>query len=204
MRLAAGRVRPLPSDGQHERVRCQQPRLPRTPPRSPERDGETLAAHRRRPARTPLILLLIGHTEILLTTCWRATIPRVTVSHSEATDQTAATCAQAVLRHRVIQGSHNASLRRAVAGRIAGDDTRSGDRAQRDLSILIGRGFRKQTLSNTSRAWSWRGFQRLGPNAGGGAELGLGGSWSCDLVRVFLLAGTLGIVEPWFGTCGGS
>jgi hypothetical protein len=35
-----------------------------------------------------------------------------------------------------------------------------------------------------------RRFQRLGPNAGGGAERGLGGCWSGDLVVVCRAAGT--------------
>jgi hypothetical protein len=34
------------------------------------------------------------------------------------------------------------------------------------------------------------GFQRLGPNVGGGAEASLGGCWSCDVVVVRLVVGT--------------
>ena len=34
------------------------------------------------------------------------------------------------------------------------------------------------------------GFQRLGPNAGGGAERSLGGCWSSDVMVVRLVAGT--------------
>ena len=48
-----------------------------------------------------------------------------------------------------------------------------------------------------------RGFQRLGPNAGGGAERGTGRCWSRDVVVVRLVAGTAsGVAGSWFGVCG--
>ena len=38
------------------------------------------------------------------------------------------------------------------------------------------------------------GFQRLGPNAGGGAERGTGGRWLGDVVVVRLVVGTAGVL----------
>jgi hypothetical protein len=48
-------------------------------------------------------------------------------------------------------------------------------------------------------------FQRLGPNAGGGAERGTGRCRFSDVVVVRLITGTaLEVAGPWFGICGGS
>jgi hypothetical protein len=66
-----------------------------------------------------------------------------------------------------------------------------GDRPPKHISgVVVGREAR---------------FQRVGPTAGGGAERGLGGCWSCDVVVVRLVDGTaLGVGGSWLGICGGS
>ena len=187
MRLAAGPSPALPSDGQHEQSGANSHAYRER--RHDHLSGMAKLWHPPTPAGAyPLILLLIGHTEILLTTCWRGRRSQRSQlvtrrPHRSNSGYLCPSCAP-TSGH---PGSPNASLRRAVAARIAAR-TRSGDRAQRDLSILIGRGFATDPVEHISGVVTAR-FQRLGPNAGGGAERGLGALWSCDLVRVFLLAG---------------
>jgi hypothetical protein len=46
-------------------------------------------------------------------------------------------------------------------------------------------------------------FQRLGPNAGGGAQHGTGGCRACDVVVVRGVARTaVGVAASWLGVCG--
>ena len=86
-------------------------------------------------------------------------------------------------------------------------DTRSGGRRSATALATDERGFGKQILpkhiSGVVRCRT-AGFQRLGPNAGGGgAERGTGGRWSRDVVVVHLVLGTaLGVVGSRFGVCG--
>jgi hypothetical protein len=92
----------------------------------------------------------------------------------------------------------NASPHVADAQRPAGSkDMRSGAPLDTD------QGVRQQDHRNTSSA-SWDRevrFQRLGPNAGGGAERGTGGCL-CDVVVVRLVAGiAAGVEGSWFGVC---
>jgi hypothetical protein len=66
---------------------------------------------------------------------------------------------------------------------------------------LISRRVRQQVLRNSSPGVVMCGpFQRLGPNAGGGAERGSGRCLSCEVVVVRRVAGTAaGIAGSWFG-----
>ena len=69
---------------------------------------------------------------------------------------------------------------------------------------LISRTVRQQALRNTSPGVVMCGrFQRLGPNAGGGAERGSGRCLSCEVVVVRRVAGTAaGVAGSWFGVSG--
>jgi hypothetical protein len=85
------------------------------------------------------------------------------------------------------------------------EDTRSGGPARSALGTDQELG--RQTTKHISGVVVGRDarFQRLGPNAGGGAERGMGGCWWGDVVVVCLVGGTaLRVAGSWFGVCGGS
>ena len=86
---------------------------------------------------------------------------------------------------------------------LSGTARRGAQRRSAAL-LLVSSGVSATSLSEMHlRRCDGRGSQRLGPNAGGGAERGLGGCWSSDVVVVRLVAGTAsGVAGSWFGVCG--
>jgi hypothetical protein len=68
---------------------------------------------------------------------------------------------------------------------------------------VIGGRFGNTPYRGTSSCCDLSRFQRLGPNAGGGAERGLGACRSCEVVVVRLVAvAAPRLAGSWFGVCG--